>query len=210
MNKHASIRVLSFFLVAGCGAFCQSPPSTDLHQGLQFDGSNSPDIQRPEMRTWKSLPDAPSPMQPPAQAEGFHTFGNDSAGVLPGFCPSNRGFGYLTRKTPDFQTPLDKERLNEIERLYVTPGPRQAPSASGSFIGRASSAASSNFAVPDGAGKGKPNTPDFLGVLTSVAAHAAYRIGRDPLLRLSKRLVLPLATRGLTPSTHLGLASGKK
>ncbi len=215
MNRRASIRILSFFLVAGCGAFCQNPPSTDLLQGLQFDGSNSPEMQRLETRTWKSLPDAPSPIQPPVQAEGFHTFGNDKAGALPGFCLSNCGYRYFPRKAPDFQTPLDKELSNETERGYVTPVPRRALSASGSFIDPASSAASgsatpSNFAVPDGAGKGKLNNSDFLGVLTSVATRAAFRVGRAPLLRLSKSLVRPPATRGSTSSTRLGLTSGKK
>lgn len=209
MNRHASIRALSFFLVVGCGAFCQNPPSL---QGLQFDSPNSPEMQRLEIRTWKSLPDAPSP-QPPAQAEGFHTFGNDRAGVLPGFCLSNCGYGYLPRKAPDFleQTPLDQERLNETERGYVTPRPRHVPSAGGSFIGRASSAASSIIAMPGGSGKGQRNSSDFLGVLTSVATSTAYRTGRDPLLRLSKSLVRPLAaTRASTSSTRFGLAFGKK
>lgn len=210
MNRHASIWVLSFFLVTDCGVVCQNPPSTDLLPGLQLDGPNPSDTQRPEMRAWKSLPDAPSPIQPPAQAEGFHTFGNDSAGVLPGFCPSNCGYGYLPRKSPDFQTPLDKERLNETEGGHVTPGSRHAPSERGSLISGASSAASSNFTAPDGSGKRKVDPPDFLGTVTSFATRAAYRIGRDPLLRLSKRLVLPLAKRGFTPSPHLGPASGKK
>ena len=50
-----------FFLVASCWALCQNPPSTDL------------------LSTWKSVPDAPSPIQSPAQAERFQTFGNDRA-----------------------------------------------------------------------------------------------------------------------------------
>ena len=34
-----------------------------------LSGSNSPEVQRQEMRTWSSLPDAPSSIQPPTQAE---------------------------------------------------------------------------------------------------------------------------------------------
>ena len=171
VNRHASIRVLSFVLVAGCWAVCQNPPSTDLHS------------------TWKSVPDAPS-----AQAERFHTFGSDRAGVLPRFCLSNCGSGHLPSKESDFQTPLDKERLNETERGDITSGPSHVLSTSSSLTGRASSAASgsatpSNFAVPDGAGKGKLNNSDFLGVVTSFATRAAYRVGRDRLLRPSKGLV---------------------
>jgi len=211
VNRHALIRVLSVFLLAACGAFCQNHPSTDLLQGFQLDGPNSTETQRAEMRTWKSLPDAPSPIPPPAQAEGFHRFGNESQGALPGLCLSNCGYGYLPRKAPDFQTPLDKERLNETEHGYVTPGPRHASSARDSLIGRASSVASNNFAPPEGSEKGKVNPRDRLGTVTSFAARAAYRMGRGPLLRLSKSLIRPLATRGSTSSSpRLGLAFGKK
>ena len=197
MNRHASIRVLSFVLVAGCWALCQNPPSTDL------------------LSTWKSVPDAPSRIQPPAQAGGFHTFGNDRAGVPPRFCLSKCGYGHLPRQASDFQTPLDKERINETESVFVTPGTSHGLSTGSSFIGRASSAASgpatpSNFAVPDGAGKGKLNNSDFLGVVTSVATRAAYRVGRDRILRPSKSLVPPLVTRRSTSSTRLGLTFRKR
>src|SRR5229473_6243968 len=74
VKRIAPIRVISFFLLAACGALCQSDrPSADLLPGLQFDGSNSPELQRQEMRTWSSLPDAPSVLLP-TQAEKFHTF----------------------------------------------------------------------------------------------------------------------------------------
>ncbi len=182
--------------MAGCWALCQNPPSTDLFS------------------TWKSVPDAPSPIQPTAQAGRFQTFGHDRAVVLPRFCLINCGYGHLPRTSSDFQTPLDKERLNETERGYVTPGSSHVLSASNSFVGRASSAASgsatpSNFAVPDGAGKGKLNS-DFLGVVTSVATRAAYRVGRDRLLRPSKGLVPPLVTRRPMSSTRLGLTFGQR
>ena len=82
VKRIAPIRVISFFLLAACAALCQSErPSADLLQGLQFDGSNSPEVQRQEMLTWKSLPDAPS-VQPPTQAETFHTFVNESRSPL--------------------------------------------------------------------------------------------------------------------------------
>jgi hypothetical protein len=211
VNRHAPIRVLFFFLVAVCGAPCQNPSSTHRLRGLQFDGSHSFELQRPEMGKWKSLPDAPSPIRPPARAQRFHTFGNDSAGALPGFCLSNCGHGYFTGKAPDFQTPLDKKRRNETERTYVTPGPRYAPSARGGFLDRASSAAAKIFDVPYGPGKGKANTPDFVGVLTSIASQAAYRAGHDPLLRLSRSLVRPpKATRGSASFKRFDQAPGKK
>ena len=71
-KRIAPIRVISFFLLAACGAWCQSERA-DLVQGLQFDGSNSPEVPRPETRTWRSLPDAPSTVQPRKQAEKFQT-----------------------------------------------------------------------------------------------------------------------------------------
>jgi hypothetical protein len=45
----------------------------------------------------------------------------------------------------------------------------------GSFMGRASSAASRIFVVRDEYGKGRLNTSYFFGLLTSVAVHTAYR-----------------------------------
>ena len=60
VKRTAPTRVISFLLVAACGAFCQSLPSADLPQGLHFDGSNSPEVQRQETRTWRSLPGRPS------------------------------------------------------------------------------------------------------------------------------------------------------
>jgi hypothetical protein len=98
VNRIASIRVISFLLLAACGALCQSKRSSaDLLQGLQFDGSDSPERQRQEMRTWESLPDAPS-AQPPTQAEKFRTFVDEArspltfgaAGVNAGIMRENR------------------------------------------------------------------------------------------------------------------------
>jgi len=52
---------------------------------------------------------------------------------------------------------------------------RYHPSTSASFMGRASDAASRIFITRDDSGKGRLNTSYFLGVLTSVAIHTAYR-----------------------------------
>src|SRR5260370_7402690 len=81
-KRIAPIRVISFFLLAACGAWCQSEPA-DLVQGLQFDGSNSPEVQRPEARPWRSLPDAPSTVQPPKQPQKFQTFVDEVRSPLP-------------------------------------------------------------------------------------------------------------------------------
>ena len=82
MKRIAPIRVTSFLLLAACGALCQSDrPFADLLQGLQFDGSHSAEVQRQAMRTWRSLPDTPS-VQPPTQAEKFHTLVNEARSPL--------------------------------------------------------------------------------------------------------------------------------
>src|ERR1035438_4292696 len=64
VKRTAPIRVITFLLLAACGALCQKRPSADLLPGLQFDGSNSPKMQSQEMQPWRSLPDAPSSIQP--------------------------------------------------------------------------------------------------------------------------------------------------
>ena len=84
VKRIAPIRVISFCLLAACGALCQSEtPSADL---LQRDGSNSPEVQRqnlhtPELHTWRSLPDAPS-VQLPTQSGKFRTFVNEARSPL--------------------------------------------------------------------------------------------------------------------------------
>ncbi len=80
VKRITPIRVISFFLLFGCGALCQSAlPSNDL---LQRDSSTSPEVPRQEMRTWRSLPDAPSTVQPPKQAERFQTFAYEARSPL--------------------------------------------------------------------------------------------------------------------------------
>src|SRR2546423_11711739 len=80
-GQTALIRVISFLLLAAGGELCQSErPSPDL-PGLQFDGSNSPEVRRQEMLTRRSLPDAPS-VQRPTRAEKFHTFVEEARSPL--------------------------------------------------------------------------------------------------------------------------------
>src|SRR6266849_1679281 len=78
VKRTAPIRVVTFVLLAACGAFCQQRPSPDLPQQLQSDNSNSPQMQPHEIPTSSSLPDAPSSVQPPTQTEEFRTFVNET------------------------------------------------------------------------------------------------------------------------------------
>ena len=193
VKRIAPIRVISFFLLAACGAFCQSDrPSADLLPGLQFDGSNSPELQRQEMRTWSSLPDAPSVLLS-TQAEKFRTFADEVPSPLRlGAVNINarvmreQELGQVTpRLQPSLTAPYKAVLIPEEPRTffdkYLYPSLRKQdppyyPSTSGSFVGRATDAASRIFVTRNDAGKRRLNTSyAFLGVLTSVAIHTAYR-----------------------------------
>ena len=192
VKRTAPIRVISFLLLAACGALCQERPSADLLQGVQFDGSDSPEVQRQEMSTWRSLPDAPSSVQPPTQAERFHPFVNEASSPLTlGAASINAGvmretgLGHVTpglqpSYTAPYKAMFTQKKSSAFFGKYLYPSslkqdPRYYPSASDSFMGRATYAASRIFITRDASGQGRLNTSYFLGVLTSVAIHAAYR-----------------------------------
>lgn len=192
VKRIAPIRVISFFLLATCGAFCQSErTSAGLRQGLEFNGSESHELQRQELGTWKSLPDAPS-SQPPTQAEKFCTFIDEARSPLTlGAVAVNAGMmreTELGRLTPGQQpslTALYKGVLIQKESSaffgkYLYPAllkqdPRYYPSSSGSFLGRATYAASRILIARNDSGKRTLNTSYFLGVLTSLGIATAYR-----------------------------------
>ncbi len=170
VKRTAPIRVVSLILLAACGALGQKRPSADLLQGLQFEGSNSPEVQRPEMGTWRSLPDAPSLIQPPRRAERFPTFVNETGSPLT-LGAVGIGTGVIRGTIPGHVTPGSQPRLTALYQQNL----RYYPSTSSSFMGRATYAASRIFITRDGSGKGRLNTSYFLGVLTSVASDTAYR-----------------------------------
>ena len=173
MTGIESIRVISFLLLAACGALCQSLPSADLPQGSRLDDPNPPEMQRPEMSTWSSLPDAPSPVQSPAPgADGVST------GAL-----RETGQGHLTPgplPIATYQLGFPQKSSNDFFAKYLysqpsTPGPGFHPSTSGSFLGRISYAASSIFITRDSTGRGRLNTPYLFSMMTMAASHSAYR-----------------------------------
>ena len=191
MTRLVTIRVVTFVLSAACGALCQQRPSADLLQQLQSD-SNAPDLQRQEILTSSSLPDAPSSVQPPTQAERFPTVVTvvrspltlDAPGVNAGVMHAT-GPGHVTPGLrpifiPRYETAFTQEDSSTFLDNYLYPSLlnrnlRYHPSTSASFMGRASDAASRIFITRDDSGKGRLNTSYFLGVLTSVAIHTAYR-----------------------------------
>lgn len=186
------ILVISFVLLAACGALCQSErPSVDSFQGSRVDGSNSPEAQCQEMGTCESLPDFPS-VQLQTQAEKFQTFIDQmrsplplgatsiDAGVLrkagqgrviPGAQPSFTAVQNPALTQKEAHSFVDKNLYPSLLKQNL----RYPPSTSGSFMGRVTDAASRNFITRDESGKGRLNTSYFLGLLTSVVIHTAYR-----------------------------------
>jgi hypothetical protein len=190
VKRISPIRVTSFLLLAACGALCQSERSSaDLLQGLQFGGS--PEARRQAMRPWRSLPDAPS-VQPPTQAEKFHTFVNDARSPLTlGAIAVN--VGVMRETQPAHVTPVPQPSLTARYKValvqkessaffgkYLYPSllrqdPRYYTSTSSSFLGRTTYAASRILITRDDSGERALNSSYFLGVLTSVAIATAYR-----------------------------------
>ena len=192
MVKRIAIRVIAFFLLPACGALCQSErPSADFLPGLQFDGSNSSEGRRQEMRTWTLLPDAPSVLLP-IQAQKSHTLVDEGPSLLTlgavGITVRVIRETELGQVTPPLQPSLTAPRKavliaeepSTFFDKYLYPSLRKQdlryyPSTSGSFMGRATDAASRIFITRTDSGKRRLNTSYFLGVLTSVAIHTAYR-----------------------------------
>jgi hypothetical protein len=192
VERIAPILVISLFLLAARGALCQSErPSVDSFQGLRLEGSNSPEAQRQKMRTRDSLPDSPSVLFQ-THAEKFQTFIDQmrspsplgatsiDAGVLheagqghviPGAQPRFTAVQNPALTQKEAPTFVDKCLYASLDKQNL----RYPPSTSGSLIGRVTDAASRNFITRDESGKGRLNTSYFLGLLTSVVIHTAYR-----------------------------------
>jgi hypothetical protein len=190
VKRVALIRVVSLILLAACEALSQNRPSADSSQGLQFDGSDSPQVQRQEMRTWNSLPDAPSSIQLPIRAEGFPAFVNETgSSFTPGAVGVSAGPLRATEQRPvtaawqpslaaHYQLAFVQKKSSVFLGLYhpfLRQDARYHASTSDSFIGRAFYAASRNFVTRDDSGKTRVNTSYFLGVLTSLASATARR-----------------------------------
>jgi hypothetical protein len=189
VKRIVPIRVICFCLLAASGALCQKP--ADLIQELQFDGSSSPQGQGEEMPTSRPLPDAPS-LQPPTQAEEFRTFFKEAHWPLT--LSAVAANARVIRETEldhvkaatqlsftgRYKARSTEKRSSTFFGRYLCPSVlkqslRYHPSTSGSLMSRAAYAASSIFIIRDDAGKERLNTSYFLGVLTSVAIHTAYR-----------------------------------
>jgi len=186
VKRTATTRVISFLVLAACETLCQKLPPSYLLQESQFAISNSPEIQRQEM---PALPDAPSSVDHPAQAEVAQRFVNEasspftlsavrfSAGEM------RTELGRINPGPPPSLTAVYRVAFIPTEsRAFLSrylspplPNSRYYASTSDNFMGRASYAASRIFVTRDYSGKRRLNTRYFLGVLSSVALHVAYR-----------------------------------
>jgi hypothetical protein len=191
VKRIARIRVISFVLLAPCVSLSQSGHlPADLVQELQLDGLNSPAVQRQDMHTWRSLPDAPS-VHPGTGAEKFQTFVDEARSPLTlGAVGINAGLMHETelavipRPQPNlialYKVVLIQKESSAFFGKYLYPSllkqdPRYYPSTSRSFLGRATYAASRILITRNDSGERRLNTSYFLGVLTSVAIATAYR-----------------------------------
>jgi hypothetical protein len=192
VNRIKSMRVISFLLLATCGAICQSElPSADVIPVLDGEGQDAHQVQRQELRTWKALPDAPS-AQAPTQAEKFRTFVYEASSFLTfGAAGVNAAImretelrrfssGRQASLTELYKGVLIQKESNAFFSKYLYPtllkqDPRYHPSSSRSFLGRATYAASRILITRNDSGKNTLNTSYLLGLLTSVAIATAYR-----------------------------------
>ena len=190
VKRIVRLQIISFFVLAVCGAWCQSArPSVDLLQGY---GSDVPEARRQEMRTWRSLPDAPSVQPLPTQADRFHPSINEaqSSSILgaPGVDAGIGREAQLVGATPgpqlsltaSYKTVVTQKDSSSFFDKYLYPSLLKRnllyhPSTSGTFMGRATDAISRIFITRDDSGKGRLNTLSFLGMLTSVTVDSAYR-----------------------------------
>jgi hypothetical protein len=162
------IGVISFLLLAACGAFCQNTPSADK--------ASQPEVQSPETRSWQSLPDAPMPVQPSTQGTGAGaTQESEPAKLTP---PPETSFA-----TP-YQLRFTQNQTNDSLAKYLDfqlPRPDQVymHSTSTSFLGRVSYAASSGLLTHSASGRLRLSASFCLGMLALAAVHTAYRPYRD-------------------------------
>ncbi|MGC2210064.1 MAG: hypothetical protein WA532_08110 [Candidatus Korobacteraceae bacterium] len=168
MTGRAPNWVISFLLLAPCATFCQSSASTNLHQESQTASPNPPEVQRPETRSWQSLPDAPTPVQPSFQANS---------------APAEIGQANLTPPLEPGSTTTYQLRFTETQPhdpfanylQFQLPKPDPAYAAGSSFLGRTSYAVSSTFLARSASGKPRLNTAYILGMLALAAVHTGYR-----------------------------------
>ena len=181
MNRTAPVPVtcLCFFLWIACAAWGQDHPPIESLRDLRFEAANFADVRHREIRAWRSLPDTPSFVTHSTQILSFHARATDRGWPA----RSSAVFRRSLTQAAFPQGSFIQEKPSLFLRKYLYPSLlkqdlQYRPSTGDSLVGRASYAASRVFITRDGSGKGRLNTPYFLGLLASIAAHSAYRQSR--------------------------------
>ena len=185
----APIRVIVALLLVAGGAWGQTDSSSvDL---LREGDSNRLEVQNHEKGTWSSLPDAPSATlpTPTARFQAFVAGANSSfsrtmVGIDPVLIRQPASGRVIPIPQPTFGTSYRRASVGNGASTFfgrylypslLKPKLRYHPSTSSSVLNRVSYAASRIFITRDDSGKGRLNSSYFLGALTSVAIHTAYR-----------------------------------
>jgi hypothetical protein len=161
------IRVTGFVLLAAGGAFCQQLPSKASSSSLP-DAPSA--VASARMDSGQMLTGAGGP--PRAITTDLNVTRESDAGKI--FRPAQTTFSLAHNAQPGQKTSRDFfDKYLYPTLLKRNPG--YHPSTSDSLIGRTMYAASRIFVTRDDSGRGRVNTPYFLGVLTSAAIHMANR-----------------------------------
>jgi hypothetical protein len=165
MAGTAPIRVACFMLLAACGAFCQQLSS-------RVASSSLPDAPSAASRTDLGQMFTGAVGSPRLITSDLDVAGEPSLASIARRAPS--GFALIHSAEP-----VQKTSGDFFDRyLYPTllkRNLRYHPSTSTSLVGRTMYAASRIFVTRDDSGRGRVNTPYFVGVLTSAAIHMANR-----------------------------------
>jgi hypothetical protein len=185
--KHiAPMRVISFCLLAVCGAPCQNArPAAD---SPPRDTSDVSEVRRP-IRIGRSLPDAPL-VQPRTRAEKFPKVVDEepspfmlaaggNAAVMRSPEPRS-GTGQQTSLTFLYKVPAIQNEPGTFFGKYLSPSLLKQSlhyqsSTSVSVVGRAIYAGSRLFVTRDDFGKRRVNVALLFGILSSVTLHTANR-----------------------------------
>ena len=217
MVKHfAPVRVSFFCLLATCGAFCQSEhAAAGAVQKVRHQPSSNPQLQQKQRVPSKSLPDAPSArlteFQPAPKLEAHLALTIPMGGVSGNKAEQSFGAANPAPYDPaslliEAPQPAQKDS-NPFLSKYLYPSlvtrqnTRYQASSNDKFMGRATDAASKVFLTRDDSGRRRVNATYFMGVLTSVAMHAASR----PYWARNNSASAPLSDFGSTVGSDAGM-----
>jgi hypothetical protein len=143
-----------------------------VENGSHPSSPKLPEANRPETRSWQSLPDAPTLAQPTSEASGAAGAQEIQPALL---TPPP----HLSFTAPDLMRGPQNHSSDSFSTYLVFQTPKPDPaysfSTNSSFLGRASDAASSTFLIRTPSGRPRLNTAYVLGMLALAAVHTAYR-----------------------------------